>query len=50
MHTAEMPYIIRKLVTCITVPATASVEIEEAGNLFVSLNEQNYNKPSNAIV
>jgi hypothetical protein len=41
---AEMSYSLRKFVICISILATAGVEIEEAGNLFVPLKEQNCKK------
>lgn len=47
---AEMSYGLGKFVICISILATAGVEIEEAGNLFVPLKEQNCKKSSTVMI
>jgi hypothetical protein len=45
-----MSYGLGKFVIYISVLATAGVEIEEAGNLFVPLKEQNSKKSSTVMI
>ena len=45
-----MSYGLGKFVIYISVLATAGVEIEEAGNLFVPLKEQNCKKSSTVMI